>query len=265
MTESHNIPERLVPGSLAWELYAVEHQQRYEFFAPQCRGLKVLDAACGVGYGTRILREQGASCVVGIDLAYDAVNYAASHYGAACVSFLAGNVQELPFDSHIFDIVLSFETLEHVPHPAVFLDQVKRVLKPNGLFICSTPNKEFVPLAGKKPHNPYHTSEMTLDEFKALVGQRFEIMEQYFQSHSPAFLRYVELLHYVEAMGKPVRFSKLLHIENRLRRLLGYPSWDEILPMQSRLGRAFQGDFVIEPLVKPANEQLTFILAGKNN
>ena len=68
MTSFHDVPERLVPGTLAWDLYEVEHRQRYEFFSPQCRGLKVLDAACGVGYGTQILREQGAVFVAGIDL-----------------------------------------------------------------------------------------------------------------------------------------------------------------------------------------------------
>lgn len=261
MNAGHPIPERLVPGTLSWQMYEVEHRQRYEFFAPRCRGHQVLDAACGVGYGSQILREHGAARVVGIDLAFDAANYGNIHFGESA-HFLSGNVERLPFRANSFDAVLSFETIEHVPNPALVLDEVKRLLKPNGWFVCSTPNKEFVPASGIKPHNPYHESEMNWHEFHELVARRFEIKEQYFQSHSPSFLRYLKLLQQIEKLNKPIRYSGLLRLENALRRLLGRECWQEPTPLPASLSHAMPGDFVIEPLSQISPTLLTFVIVA---
>ena len=80
-------PERLVPGTVEWTVYNCEHRQRYEFFAPRCHNLKILDAACGVGYGSHILAKSGAHWVTGVDVSVEAINYAKQHYALPNVTF----------------------------------------------------------------------------------------------------------------------------------------------------------------------------------
>src|SRR4029453_6994984 len=108
--------------------------------------LKVLDAACGVGYGSYILANSGAHWVTGIDVSEDAISYAKKHYAQSNVTFKKCDAEQLSLLGEVFDIVISFETIEHLNQPRKFIQEVHRSLKRGGLFICSTPNKEF---AGK--------------------------------------------------------------------------------------------------------------------
>jgi ubiquinone/menaquinone biosynthesis C-methylase UbiE len=249
----------LVPGTLDWEIFAYEHRQRYEFFADQAAGRVVLDAACGVGYGTSILAERGAHTVVGVDLSKDAIDYAERHFAAPNASFSTGDVLRMSLDDDSFDLAVSFETIEHVAEPVTFIREVHRVLKPGGLFVCSTPNRDWQ----GRSDNPFHLSELSFAEFLEVFGTCFEIQEQYYQSHSAAYLRHIELLKELGRIEKPVRFSKLLNLENRLRKRLGLEHWSVNTPLSPALGRAVPGDFVIEPLHAPSETHLTFILVGR--
>src|SRR5688500_9772863 len=83
-----SIPERIVPGTLPWEIYEYEHKQRYSYFASRCRNLAVLDAACGVGYGSAMLAKAGAQSVVGADISKEAVDYARCHFAQPSVRFI---------------------------------------------------------------------------------------------------------------------------------------------------------------------------------
>ncbi len=254
------IPERLVPGTPEWDLYLVEHKQRYEFFAQRCRGLRILDAACGVGYGSQILARAGAAEVVGLDLDEGAIQYAEAHFAHPCVRFKKADVQRLGELGSPFDAVISFETIEHLAEPAVFVRNVRNVLKSGGLFVCSTPNKEFADKGGEP--NPYHVSEMTFAEFLTLIETEFRVEEKYHQSHSKAYVRHMALLREFESLHKRIRFSKLLSFENRLRKLLGRPSWkDGTLPQA--LWKAAPDDYLIEALEAPAVHCLTYILVGR--
>src|ERR1041385_1219530 len=178
------VPERLVPGSEAWRLYEVEHRQRYQWAAQYCAGRRVLDVACGVGYGSEILRQAGATIVIGVDLAFEA--FPTNGPGAQAL-FTNADAGRLPFGDGTFDVVVSFETIEHVPQPELLLQEIRRVLKRDGICIYSSPNREFQPFAGTREPNPFHVSEMSFAEFDHLFTKYFLVTERFSQTHSESY------------------------------------------------------------------------------
>src|SRR5882724_12375095 len=106
--DTKEIPERLVPGTLEWDLYQVEHKQRYDWASGYCKDKRVLDVACGTGYGSAILAQKGAARVVGIDISIEAV--ATNGKQPTRLSLANGDACNLPFDDDAFDVVVSFET-----------------------------------------------------------------------------------------------------------------------------------------------------------
>ena len=129
-----------------------------------------MDVASGEGYGTNILASQAKS-VIGVDVAADAVEHASSKYASDNLSFRLGPAQELPIESQSIDVVVSFETLEHIEGQHKFLSEIKRVLKPNGLLIMSTPDKN---VFMADDHNHFHLKELDLEEFQDLIAQNFK-------------------------------------------------------------------------------------------
>ena len=105
-------PERIVPDETEPGIVAL-HLKRYEFALPWCRDRDVLDAGCGVGYGSALLAT-AARRVVGVDRDEDAIRYARERYGAANVEFRVGDLLELDLPDGSFDTVCSFETIEPV-------------------------------------------------------------------------------------------------------------------------------------------------------
>lgn len=161
--------ERFVP-EITGEIES-EHVARYVFAAGLCAGKRVLDIACGEGYGSAMLAQVAAE-TVGVDIDPATVDHANRIYARAGLSFTVGSCDEIPAKRHAFDVVVSFETIEHIEDHARFLREVRRVLRPGGLFICSTPDTT-VYLSGK-PRNPYHLKELSADEFESLLSKRFE-------------------------------------------------------------------------------------------
>jgi len=255
-----DVPERLVPGTLAWELYEVEHKQRYEWAAKYCTGKRVLDVACGTGYGSEIVRQANATTVVGVDLAFDAI--APSGNGRQALLTNA-DACTLPFADRSFDVVVSFETIEHVKKPESLLREIARVLKSDGLCICSSPNRDFQPYSGNREENPFHISEMTYAEFEELFTKYFSVSERFSQTHSQTYLRHLQLLRELDARLKPIRFSRLLRMEKKIRAWLGRDSLNGLESLPAQLSRAVAGDYVIAPLSEPSNNLLTFIFVGE--
>jgi hypothetical protein len=127
----------------------------------------VLDAGCGVGYGAEMIARAGASRVVGIDLAPEAIAAASERVGEMA-DFQVGDVQDLPFDEGSFDLVVCFEVLEHLEDPEPAITALKDVLREGGLLIVSSPNRGVYP-----PGNPYHLHEFTLEELRDALTARF--------------------------------------------------------------------------------------------
>jgi SAM-dependent methyltransferase len=167
-----NVPERIIPDETEPGIVAL-HLKRYEFARPYAQGKDVLDAGCGVGYGTSFLAE-AARRAVGVDISRDAIAYARRRYGAQNVRYEVGDLLALPFADHSFDVVCAFETVEHLTEPERFVAEAARVLRPRGLLIASTPQ---VDMTEERPDNPFHEHEYSADDFEALFRERFSSVE----------------------------------------------------------------------------------------
>jgi len=157
-----------------------DHLARYRFASSFVKGKKVLDAACGSGYGTRLLKKAGAEFICGIDKSKEVVLYAQRHHGLRGCEFKYGDVTNLPFENNFFDVVISFETIEHLDEETQnnFLKEIRRVLKENGIFIISTPNKKILAPHKEKSDNPYHLKELYFKELLELIKKhRYEIVD----------------------------------------------------------------------------------------
>jgi len=162
--------ERFIPGT-AGEIWH-EHWHRYHFAAPLVTGLAVLDVACGEGYGSALLATCAAA-VTGADIEPSAIDHARARYGAvANLAFRHADCAALPFADASFDAVVSFETIEHIVAQESFLDEVRRVLRPDGLLILSCPNKsEYTDRRGIV--NEFHVRELYRPELAAMIASRF--------------------------------------------------------------------------------------------
>ncbi|MBI3822098.1 MAG: class I SAM-dependent methyltransferase [Planctomycetes bacterium] len=145
------------------------HVRRYEEAARSIGGKRVLDIACGSGYGSQMLGRAGAQQVVAVDLSAAAIAYAQSHYAAAGVQFICANAEEFEWPER-FDMAVSFETVEHLHEPARFLDRVHRLLVPGGTFQMS------VPLGETRDIDPFHFHKFDADQvFALLKGAGFTV------------------------------------------------------------------------------------------
>jgi SAM-dependent methyltransferase len=134
-----------------------EHRSRYRFAAAFVEGRRVLDIACGTGYGGAILLGAGAQSVVGVDSSPEAVAEATRRQQPGFEAIRADGL-DLPFEDGTFDVVVSFETLEHVEEAERFVAELRRVLADGGVLVLSTPNAVHTSQVGGAP-NPFHVRE----------------------------------------------------------------------------------------------------------
>ncbi len=163
--------ERFTPECVREIWY--EHMHRYAFAQQFVRGRRVLDAACGEGYGSALLAATAAQ-VVGVDISPEAVGHARSRYGAdPTLEFQCEDVTALDaLADASFDVIVSFETLEHVHAQESMLAGFKRLLKPDGILLISSPDKRtYTDLTGYR--NEHHVRELYRDEFERLLQANF--------------------------------------------------------------------------------------------
>ncbi|WP_242441383.1 class I SAM-dependent methyltransferase [Stenotrophomonas maltophilia] len=158
---------------------AFEHLHRYHFASRFCQGKRVLDVACGEGYGSRIL-SNAASSVVGVDISAEAVAHAQGKYACGSLEFVEASAASLPFPDDSFDVVVSFETIEHHDQHEEMLSEIRRVLRPGGLLVLSSPNKQYYSIEPGYS-NPYHVKELFREELLALAGRHFSAVQIYSQ------------------------------------------------------------------------------------
>ena len=171
-----NSGERMVPET-SDRFTFWEHVYRYAFASRFVVGRRVLDIACGEGYGAAALQKAGAAHVIGVDVSQDACLHARKRYG---LDVRSGSAEQIPLPDSSVDVVVSFETIEHVRDPGRFLDECARVLAPGGRLVISTPDKEvYTDRLGTR--NRHHCAEMTEEEFASALRARFHDVHFYTQ------------------------------------------------------------------------------------
>lgn len=113
----------------------LRHLRRYDFAHIHLPAGRVLDAACGSGYGSAIVGV--GRQYVGLDLSDSAISFAKKNYGPN--EYVVADITKIPFENDVFDCAVSFETLEHIPDPVSALAEFKRVLRSQGILISSVP------------------------------------------------------------------------------------------------------------------------------
>ena len=179
--------ERVKSGEWLPPWTVAEHEARYVFASRFVHGSAVVDCASGNGNGAAVFLRSSPASLVGIDVDQGAVDAANAALGGDRATFLRGEATALPLADATADVFISLETVEHVDDDRGFLGEVTRVLKPNGVLICSTPNREVTNPAsaiGDRPWNPFHVREYSPREFSDLLSERFEVMGWYGQNRT---------------------------------------------------------------------------------
>lgn len=158
--------KRFIPGQ-ASKRVEEDHLARYKFASQFVGGKEVLDIACGVGYGSKLLKEAGAKNVDGVDSSDEAINFAKSHYQDGGVNFFVADAEDYSPDKE-YDVIVSLVTIEQIPDFRTALKNFYNLLKPKGILIISSPNRIVTSPDLKnisdKPVNLVHAREFTGQE-----------------------------------------------------------------------------------------------------
>lgn len=158
---------------------AIEHLHRYGLACDMSKDLDVVDIACGEGYGSHLL-SLVANKVTGVDISKQTIEQASEKYKRDNLTFREGSASKIPVNDNSVDVVVSFETIEHHDLHQQMLGEIKRILRPNGILIMSSPDKKYyTDIPGY--NNPYHVKELYFEEFKDLVNSYFSNTKFYFQ------------------------------------------------------------------------------------
>ena len=149
----------------------LEHYHRYAVVRDLVAGKHVLDVACGEGYGSSMLADL-AVAVTGVDISSEAVQHAAATYVKPNLTYIEGSATALPFADASFDMVVSFETIEHLAGQVEMVAELRRVLRPEGMLVISSPNR---PVYSEESgeHHEFHVKELDFAEFDALLKVQF--------------------------------------------------------------------------------------------
>lgn len=169
--------ERFIPG-VRGDI-ELEHFHRYRIASQLSRELIVLDIACGEGYGSALIAKS-AKYVYGIDISIEAVAHAKQNYSAHNVKFMVGSCEKIPLDDCCADIVVSFETIEHHDKHHEMLSEILRVLKPDGLLLISSPDRDEYAKT-RTGDNEFHVKELSTQEFADLLKNYFKNIDIYSQ------------------------------------------------------------------------------------
>lgn len=174
--ELKNDYERMVPEFHKGTLTYAEHLTRYLPAQALVTNKIVLDIACGSGYGAKLLASK-AKKVYGVDINETSISYARKHYGAKNIEYKVGDGERIPLEDNSVNVITTFETIEHIKDYQKFLKEVKRVLKPDGLAVISTPNDlEFA------EGNHFHQHEFEYEELMGLLRRDYKYIDSYYQA-----------------------------------------------------------------------------------
>jgi ubiquinone/menaquinone biosynthesis C-methylase UbiE len=210
--------ERMIPeenkGSVIW----AEHLVRYIFSSQFVRGKTVLDIACGSGFGSYHLTTKGAEKVIGVDISEEAIQYAKKKFRGENIQYLVGDCESIPLPKETVDVIVSFETIEHINNYEKFLKEIKRVATPDSLVILSTPNRSVHPKG-----NPFHTKEFNYSEIRGLLSKYFKNLKFLYQHNWFSSAMFDEKLMKSEKLTNSLNEAKLFKlISDQTRKSLYY-------------------------------------------
>lgn len=169
------VPERFTPTEMRGQLIEAEHFARYRWAMTVASGKRVLDAGCGTAYGSAMLAGGDAMEVVGVDLATNVLESVRPEMPER-VRLDVGDLRDLPYDDSSFNLVVCFEVIEHIDDFTSVLDQLTRVLAPDGMLLISSPNRGIYPSG-----NPHHLHEFRPPELAAELGDRLRDVQLFRQ------------------------------------------------------------------------------------
>jgi SAM-dependent methyltransferase len=216
--------ERLALDRFASPWLRNQHLARYRWASGFAKDRLVLDAACGTGYGSRLMAEAGALQVTSLDFSPEAAREARRSGDLGFLHFVRADAARLPLREGAVDLYACFETIEHVEDDEALLREARRVLGPAGRLLCSTPNRDLLSpglTLRDRPRNPYHVREYAIAEFRSLLARFFPRVELFGQTWFSA--RHARLL--ARAGETSNHLAVRLH---QLRNLSGLP-WESQL------------------------------------
>jgi 2-polyprenyl-3-methyl-5-hydroxy-6-metoxy-1,4-benzoquinol methylase len=149
------------------------HTAAYVHAARLVERKPVLDLGCNTGYGTEVL-SRFAGKVAGVDVSASAVQSARNTYSDSGIAFQVIDGKSLPFDEGSFEVVISFQVIEHIVNYTNFIGEIRRVLAPEGVVVFTTPNALLRLDPGMKPWNEFHVREFSHNDLKSLLGEHFQ-------------------------------------------------------------------------------------------
>ncbi len=168
------------PENMAeWYMHLV-HIASYEYAARFAKGKKVLDYGCGSGYGSKILAETAAH-VTAADLSEEAIHYARQHHSRPNLDFFSLS----EFSGSGYDVIVSFQVIEHVPDVAAYLQTLHSLLSPDGILLISTPNRNTRLYPFQKPWNIWHLTEYSPQSLHRRIEPWFLDIEIHYISSVP--------------------------------------------------------------------------------
>lgn len=162
--------ERYIPG--IGGSISLEHEHRYRFCNDLVKGRRVLDIASGEGFGSAMMAS-AAERVWGVDIDRHAIAHATATYKHDNLRYLVGSCAAIPLPDASVDVVVSFETIEHHDEHDAMIDEIRRVLRPGGVLLISSPDKRTYS-DEREFHNEFHVKEIYAEDFAAMLNRRFQ-------------------------------------------------------------------------------------------
>lgn len=237
--------ERLLPNSPEWDRHWADHVARYLFAAPYVAGKRVLDAGTGGGYGAALLLAAGASSVTAVDIDQPTLDKARAQFTDDRITFVRDDCETLANVHGPFDVICSFEAIEHLRNPGAFIAAAARVLSPDGVLLCSTPDRAATaPYNGDAPANPYHINEWYRHEFEAMLAPHFGGIDLRSQVISASLRQRKDTVDSLRSLLWDLCENPVIRLGRRLQRLWNKGSE---MPRVDGLAAASATDYPIVP------------------
>jgi ubiquinone/menaquinone biosynthesis C-methylase UbiE len=187
--------DKIINTRFGSNLVYQEHLARYKFIKRSVQGKSILEVGCGIGDGTFELAKC-AERVIAVELDRKRLKLAFDFFSHPHINYIIMDGCRLGFKDESFDIVISFEVIEHLEDQERYLSEIRRVLKNGGMAIISTPNKDIIRVEGI-PNNPEHVKELNKNEFMYLLEKFFQKVELYAQRKGRKIIGITGIIHHI--------------------------------------------------------------------